>query len=132
MAIYMHPDMLDGTLTALKNNATKLALVKTFTINDSFATVMANRIAEVTMASSDYQITDGANTNSRKIVSAAKSAPANLGSQTAGAGNLHFVFHDGVSRILRVVDESTESAIAANQTVNFPTLTLTRNQPTES
>lgn len=129
MATYVHPDILDGGLLALQSGATKLALVSTYTLGDSFATVMGNRIAEVTLSSGDYTIAPGATTDSRKITNAPKSATA---SAAGSAGNYHFVFHDGSSRILRVVNETSEAAIALNQTVNFPALPYTRTQPTEA
>jgi hypothetical protein len=129
MAIYLHPDILDGGLLALQSNASKLALVKTYTLGDSYATVMGNRIAEVTLASSDYTLSAGSAANSRKIVNAAKSASATAAGTT---GDYHFVFHDGSARILRVVNETSEAAISVGQTVNFPALPLYQNQPTES
>jgi hypothetical protein len=49
----------------------------------------------------------------------------------AGNGQDHeFVFTDGSARVLWVTDETAELANAIGDTIAFPTLVYTANQPT--
>lgn len=126
MAKYAHVDVLDGGLNYFKNNATALLLVTGYVPLDSYATVVAKKVAEVALAPTDLLITgvDGA---PRVLTSAVKSATATAGSLEAD--DLHFVFTDGASKILAVTDETTDQIITSGNTVNFPQLTFTANQP---
>lgn len=76
---WAHSDFLDGGLAALKANAIKLLLIKAYSAGDSYATVTGNKLAEVTMASTDYTI--ASNGNDRQVTTAAgKSANATASS----------------------------------------------------
>lgn len=126
MAKFAHADVLDGGLNAIKNVATKMILVSTYTTADTYATVVANKLAEVTMAAADFTISSSG--SNRQLVSAAgKSASATAG---APAPNLHIAFTDGAAKVLWVTDETSDQPITSGNTVNFPSLTYTSNQPT--
>lgn len=127
MAKWVHSDVLDGGLNAIKNGATHMLLIKAYTAGDSYATVVGNLLADVTMVAGDYTISS--NGNNRQLQTAAgKSATA---SQNSGAApNLHIAFTDGSAKVLWVTDETSDQVITAGNTVNFPQLTYTSNQPT--
>ena len=44
--------------------------------------------------------------------------------------NLHIAFTDGSAKVLWVTDETSNVAVASGDTVNFPALVYTNNQPT--
>ena len=126
MATFAHADVLDGGLNAIKNGATRMLLVSSYATTDTYATANTNKLAEVTMATGDFTLsTSGAN---RVLTTAAKSATATA--TVAGGSNLHFVFTNGVDKILWATDETSNQAITSGNTVNFPALTYTSNQPT--
>jgi len=125
MAKWAHADTLDGGLTSIKTNATRMILISAYSAGDSYATVTGNALATVTMASGDYTIsTSGSN---RVLTTATKSATASASSATP---NLHIAFTDGSSKVLWVTDETSDQAITSGNTVNFPAITYTANQPT--
>lgn len=125
MAKFAHQDVLDGGLLAIKNGATKLLLISAYTPGDSYATVVAAKLAEATMTAADFTISSsGAN---RQVTSATKSATLTAG--TAGA-TAHFAFTDGSGKVLWVTDETSDQPLTQGNTVNFPALVYTSNQPT--
>lgn len=77
---YAHADFLDGGLSALKNNAIRMLMLKAYSVADSYATVVANTICTVTMASSDYTLS-GADGAARVCTWGAKSGTASGSSQ---------------------------------------------------
>lgn len=125
MAKFAHSDVLDGGLNAIKNGATKMLLIKAYTAGDSYATVVSNIVAEVTMVSGDYTLSSSG--SNRLVTTATKSATASAGS--GASPNLHFAFTDGASKVLWVTDETTDQVVTAGNTVNFPALTYQNNQP---
>lgn len=125
MAKYFHPDVLDGGLNAVKTVATKMMLIKAYTLADSYATVIGNKVAEVTMSSADFTLASSG--NNRTLTTATKSATATA---IGGAGDHHIAFTDGTGKVLAVTDETGEAAVAVSDTVNFPALVLTKTQPT--
>lgn len=56
MTKWAHSDTLDGGLTSIKTNATRMLLLTNYSAADSYATVTAAAIASVTMASGDYAL----------------------------------------------------------------------------
>jgi len=127
MAKFVHSDVLDGGLNAIKNAATHMLLIKAYTAGDSYATVVSNLLADVTMVAGDYTITSSGN-NRVLTTAAGKSATASAGS--GASPNLHIAFTDGSAKVLWVTDETTDQVITSGNTVNFPQLTYTSNQPT--
>ena len=125
MAKFAHQDVLDGGLLAIKNGATKLLLISGYTAGDSYATVVAAKLAEVAMAATDFTISSsGAN---RQVTSATKSATLTAGTAATTA---HFAFTDGSAKVLWVTDETSDQPLTSGNTVNFPALVYSSNQPT--
>lgn len=119
--------VLDGGLLALKNGATKMLLLKSYAVNDSYATVMAASVASVDMVPGDFAIT-GAAGASRVVTVAAKSlVPATASS--GASPDLHIAFTDGVSEVFLVTDETSNQEIINGNDVNFPSITYTSSQP---
>jgi uncharacterized heparinase superfamily protein len=198
MAKWASAAALDGGPSYIKANATKMLAISTYVAGDSYATVVANLLAQAAMASTDY--TASSSGSNRLITTAAgKSATASASSQQYDAGtatggstttladtskawtvnaqanravtiiagtgagqvgriasntsttltigtawavapdatstyrisdDLHFAFTDGSANVLWVTDETSNQAITSGNTVNFPQLTYTCNQPT--
>lgn len=128
MAKYVHADVLDGGLNIVKNNATKMLLISAYTAGQSYATVVGNKLAEVTMTSSDYTLS-GADAAARVLtVASGKSSAATA--TAGGTPDLHIAFTDGSAKVLWVTDETSNQPITSGNTVNFPSVTLTSGQPT--
>jgi hypothetical protein len=126
MAKYAHADVLDGGLNAIKNGATRMLLLKAYAAGDSYATVAGNAICTIAMVSGDYTLS-GADNAPRILTVAAKSGTA---SASSGASpNLHIAFTDNVSKVLWVTDETSDQVVTSGNTINFPSLTYTSNQP---
>jgi hypothetical protein len=130
MARYAHIDVLDGGLNAIAA-ATKMLLIKNYTALDSYATVTGNKVCEVTLVSGDFS-KSGADGAPRVL-----NMNINLKSGTATGSSivsddLHIAFTDGVSKVLLVTDETTNQVITSGNTVNFPQLSFTSNQPSAS
>jgi hypothetical protein len=128
MAKWVHADVLDGGLNAIKNNANSYRLIKNYAAGDSYATVNGNSIAAVAMVSGDYTL--GSSGSNRTLTVAAGKTAAASGS-SVGGDNLHLAFVDTVnSKVLWVTDETTDQVITAGNTVNFPAPVYTSQQPT--
>lgn len=127
MAKFAHSDILDGGLLALQAAAIRWLLIKNYSAGDSYATVVGNKVAEVTMASGDYTIGGAAGSPRTLTTASGKSATASVGSGVAP--NLHFAFTDNVGKVLWVTDETSDQVITAGDVKIFPSLTYTCNQP---
>jgi hypothetical protein len=128
MAKYSHSDVLDGGLNAIKNSATKMLLIKAYSAADSYATVVAAKIAEVTMTSSDYTLSgsDGA----ARVLTTASGKSATASANSGATPNLHIAFTNGTDKVLWVTDETSDQVVTSGNTVNFPSITYTSSQPT--
>jgi len=126
LAKYVHSDVLDGGLNAIKNGAIRMLLLKAYAAGNSYATVTSNAVCTVVMASTDY-VLSGADGAARVLTVAVKSGTASAGS--GAAPDLHIAFTDNVSKVLMVTDETTNQVITSGNTVNFPALTYTSSQP---
>lgn len=127
MSRYAHADVLDGGLNAIKNGAVSMLLLKAYAVADSYAVVAGNAICAVTMASGDYALS-GADGAPRVLAVAAKSGTASASS--TATPDLHIAFTDNVSKVLYVTDETSNQVVTSGNTVSFPALTYTSNQPT--
>lgn len=124
MTRYVHSDVLDGGLNAVKNNATKMLLIGAYSTGDSYATVVSNKLAEVAMTSSDFTITSSG--DNRVLTTAVKATTATA---TNLAPDLHVAFTDGSSKVLWVADDVTPVSIVSGSTISFPAITYVRRQP---
>ena len=128
MAKWVRSGVLDSGLNDIKNTATKMYLIKAYTAGDSYATVMSNALnAGVTMAPGDFVITSSAsNRLITTTVGKTDAATANSGA----VPNLHIAFTDGSANVIWVTDETTDQVITSGNTITFPSIVYTSNQPT--
>lgn len=127
MAKWVRSGVLDNGLNDIKNNATKMLLIKAYSAGDSYATVVGNIVAEVTMTGTDYTL--GSSGSNRTLTTASgKSATASANS--GATPNLHIAFTDGAANVIWVTDETSDQVVTSGNTVNFPSVVYTSNQPT--
>ena len=127
MSKWVSSNVLDSGLNYIKNNATKMLLIKAYAAADSYATVVGNSVGEATMTSTDFVLSSSAS-NRVLTTAAGKTATASAGS--GATPNLHLAFTNGSSEVIWVTDETSDQVITAGNTINFPQLTYTSNQPT--
>ena len=127
MAKWVASSVLDNGLNQIKNNATRMLLLNTYSAGQSYATITggSNVLASVVMKGTDFTLTDGA-ASSRALITTAKSTTAVAASSTP---DLHIAFTNGSNTVYWVTDESTNQAIGVGNTVNFPAITYTSSQP---
>ncbi|SFW21850.1 hypothetical protein [Nitrosovibrio sp. Nv17] len=126
MAKWVHSDVLDGGLNAIRGGAARMLLIKAYAAGDSYATVAGNAICTITMAPGDFTLS-GAPGNPRVCTVAAKSGTASAGS--GPAPDLHIAFTDGSAKVLWVTDETSDQVVTGGNTIGFPSITYTANQP---
>lgn len=118
--------VLDGALSVIKNNATRMVVcsAEPTTYTEANATYA---LADVTMADTDFTIADG-DVNGRKVTVAAKS-----GVEIDASGDAtHVALLDVVGTELLVVTTCNTLTLTAGggNTVNFPEWTATITDPT--
>jgi len=120
--------VLDNGLLEIKNTCNELRLISTYTLNDSYATVVANTLASIAMLSTDFTLA-GASGLPRTCTSA--TGKQDLAADASGGGaSMHFAFCDSVgSQVLWVTNETSGQNVFIGNTVNFPSLVYTSNQP---
>lgn len=126
MAKYAHADVLDGGLNAIKNGATRMLLISAYSVGDSYATVVANKVAEAVMASTDFTLSSSG--SNRVVTTASKTATSTAA--TTASPDLHVAFTDGSAKVLWVTDEVSNVQIQSGASVTFPAVTYTSSQPT--
>ncbi len=127
MAKYAHIDVLEGGLNVIKNQASKMLLIKAYAANDSYATVVGNKIAEVAMAPGDYALSGG--DGAPHVLTVVKKDGVPATAPSGATPDLHVALTDGVSRVLAVTKETSNQSIPAGNNVNIPSFTYTSNQP---
>lgn len=117
--------VLDGSLNAIKDNATKILLCKAYSAGDSLATVTSNAIASADIGAGDFALSSvGAN---RRLTFNGKTGSATA---TIAAGfDLVFVFVSATA-VLWMTDETTNMAVTSGNPVTFPSLQYNAGQPT--
>lgn len=127
MAKWARSGVLDNGLNDIKNNATVMMLISAYSAGDSYATVVANNLAEASMTGTDFTL--GSSGSNRTLTTAAgKSATATA--SASGTPDLHIAFTDGSANVIWVTDETTNQPITSGNVINFPQLVYTSNQPT--
>lgn len=128
MAKWVRSGVLDNGLNDIKSNATKMLLISAYSAGDSYATVVANKLnAGVTMASGDYTL---ASAGSNRTLTTASGKTDTATASAGGSPDLHIAFTDGAANVIWVTDETSNQAITNGNTINFPALVYTSNQPT--
>lgn len=129
MANWASPEFLDGGFTAFKANVNKQILLKAYSAGDTYATVNAtNNIAEVAVDTNDFPLSDGA--SSSRVMTAAAQNGVTATADSGATPDLHFAFVDTVnSKVYWVTNETSDQVVTNGNTVNFPSVTYTKNQP---
>lgn len=127
MAKWVDSSVLDNGLNQIKNNATRMLLLNTYSAGQSYATITggSNVLATVVMTGTDFTLGNGAS-NSRTLTTGTKSVTATTASSTP---DLHVAFTNGTDTVYWVTDETTNQSIGVGNTVNFPAIVYTNNQP---
>ena len=129
MAKFAHANVLDSGLNYIKNNCTKVALISSYTVGESYATVVAKILAEATMTSTDFTLASSRAGN-RTLTSAAGKQDTSANA-TGGSATNHIAYlNDTGSEVLWVTEETSGQVVTAGNPVNFPSLVYTSNQPT--
>lgn len=127
MATYAHQQVLDNGLNYIKNNCDKVALISSYSVGESYATVVAKILAEAAMTSTDFTL--GSSGNDRTLTSAGKSDTA--ANATGGSATNHIAFLNTTgSEVLWVTEETSGQVVTTGNPVNFPSLAYTSKQPT--
>lgn len=129
MAKWVHADVLDGGLNAIKTVATKMYLISAYSAGASYATVISNALNDgVTMTSSDYTLSSA---GSNRVLTVASGKTATATATASGSPDLHVAHTDGSAKVLWVTDETSNQSVTSGNTINFPSgMTYTTNQPT--
>lgn len=127
MAKWVRSGVLDNGLNDIKNNATKMILISAYSAGDSYATVVGNQLAEATMTSTDYVL---ASSGSNRTLTTAAGKSATATATAGGTPDLHIAFTDGAANVIWVTDETSNQPITTGNTINFPQIVYTSNQPT--
>jgi hypothetical protein len=122
MPHFVNDAVFDAALNLIKNNCTKMVLTQGeptsyANANTNQGTGSGQKLAEVTMASTDFTLADG-DTSGRKVACAAKNAVSVV---AAGNGN-HVVYLDVTNtRILHYYEMAApRNGLLAGDAVNFP------------
>lgn len=126
MGKWVDSTVLDNGLNQIKNNAIRLLVLNNYTVGDSYATVVAAKLAEVVVAPGDFVISSSG--MNRLITTAVKNAVAVTANSSSP--DLHFAFTNNVDKVYWVTDETTDRALLSGDQINIPALTYQANQPT--
>lgn len=126
MAKWANVAVYDNGLLHVKNNAIRMVLLKAYTANDSYATVVSNAVCSVPIAAGDMTI-GGASGQPRTITVAGKSA--NATADSGATPDLHVALTNNVDTVYFVTQELSDQEITNGNTINFPSWTGTLPQP---
>lgn len=131
MPRYAHTDLLDNGLAYLKANCNKVVLTSQY---DSTYTGCNTtyKVAEATLVTGDFAIA-GADGAARTLTATLTGkSGGNALMAVANGANMHIAFLDTTtSKVLYVVEESSDQAITSGNPVQFNTNpTYVSNQPT--
>lgn len=128
MAKWVHADVLDSGLNAIKSNANRLHCIKAYAAGDSYATVTGNSVGDCAMASGDYTL---GSSGSNRTLTTASGKTATASASSGATPNLHLAYVDTAnSKVLWVTDETTDQVITSGNTLTFPSVVYTSQQPT--
>lgn len=128
MATYAHPQVLDNGLNYIKNNCDKVALISSYSVGESYATVAAKILAEAAMTPGDFTLATSG--NDRTLTSAAGKSDT-AANATGGSATNHIAFLNTTgSEVLWVTQETSGQVVTTGNPVNFPSLVYTSKQPT--
>ena len=93
MAKYAHPDVLDNGLNFIKTNCNKIALISSYTVGDSYATVNGRILADVAMTSTDFTLSSSGND---RVITSAAGKQDSAANASGGSATNHIAFLDTV------------------------------------
>ena len=125
MAKWANSSVLEQGPNLVKTSCTKMLLISTYHFGDSYATVVANKLAEVSMSSPDFVFSSIG--NNRVLTAAAKSAVASATSSSDP--DLHIAYTNGTDTVYWVTDETSNDQVTSGNTVNFPSIIWVSQQP---
>lgn len=108
----VHPDVLDGALGVIRNNATQMVALNGAPA--SYAAAVSGALASVTMASGDFTMAAGS-TSGRRVMVAAK---ADVPVTAAGSANHVALLDPANSKLLYVTTCATQT-LASGGTVSL-------------
>ncbi len=126
MAKWVDSTVLDNGLNQIKNNCTHMLLIKAYNPGESYATVVSNIVADVTMTNGDYTLSSS---GSSRVLTTAVGKSVNASANSGVSPDLHIAFTNGTNTVYWVTDETSNQVITAGNPVNFPQITYTNNQP---
>lgn len=127
MAKYAHPDVLDNGINYIKTNCNKIALISSYAVGDSYATVNGRILADAAMTSTDFTLSSSGND---RVITSAAGKQDSAANASGGSATNHIAFLDTVnSKVLWVTQETTGQTITKDNPVTFPSLTYTAQQP---
>jgi hypothetical protein len=127
MAKWVNASVLDNGLNQIKNNATRMLLIKAYTSGDVYGTVTAvsNIVATVNTTSATFTLSGASN----RVLTTTASLTATASASSGATPDLHIAFTDGTANVLWVTDETSDQVITSGNTITFPSITYTSNQP---
>lgn len=118
----------DATIDAMLDviaGANVMHAISAYAMDDTYATVTGNSLADVAMAGGDFTKAAG-DTSGRKVTVAAKSGVTVDASGTA----THVALVNSTGSTVRYVTTCTSQALTSGNTVNFPSWKVEVNDPT--
>ena len=125
MAKFASQNVLDNGPAHIQASCDRIMLISAYTFGDTYATVTGNILAEASMGSSDFVLSDSG--DGRVLTTAAGKSDTSANA-SGSASHLAFL-NDTGSEVLWVTEETTGQTITAGNPVNFPELTYTVTQP---
>lgn len=125
MAKWANFSVLEQGPNLVKISCTKMLLISTYHFGDSYATVVANKLAEVSMVSSDFVFSTIG--NNRILTAASKNTTATATSSVNP--DLHIAYTNGVDTVYWVTDEISNMQVILGNGVTFPTIVWVSQQP---
>lgn len=126
MATWYSTASLDALLNDIKNKATTVHLLDTYSAGQDYATVVGNSIGSAAITGTDFTGPQ-ASGNNRELVFDGKSGMATANSSV---GQLHIAITSG-SEVLCVTDETSDQPITSGNPLVFPSFSMFSMQPTQ-
>ena len=127
MAKYAHPDVRDNGINYIKTNCNKIALISSYAVGDSYATVNGRILGDVAMPSADFILSSSGND---RVITSDAGKQDSAANASGGSATNHIAFLDTVnSKVLWVTQETSGQVINSGNPVTFPSLTYTVQQP---
>lgn len=128
MAKWVHANVLDFGIDYIKQNATRMHLIKAYSAGDSYSTVVTtNGLGYATMAPGDFTLSSS---GSNRVCTTASGKSATATAASGASPNLHIAFTNATDTVYWVTDETSDAVVIIGNVINFPVSTYTSIQPT--